>query len=128
MEIVLQIYFAINIFIAGYYTGENLRWESKTYAFISLIFYLLLGGIYLIVYPMFCFVLPKFGWIVHEIKFQYRFRVTDYWDKIILDDNYLDEYKSREEKLKRMIEITKGASKQVQRHQKMIQEKYGESE
>ena len=34
MEIILYVYFAINIFLAGYWFNENDRWENRKYAII----------------------------------------------------------------------------------------------
>jgi hypothetical protein len=64
------------------------------------------------------------GYIYREIKFQYRFRFTKYWDKILLDDNYSEKYKTLGEKLKRAQLMVKNSSKQLKRHNKQIQDKY----
>lgn len=125
MEIILHIYFGINLFIAGYIFNENERWESRTYTFVALVVCLLVGtliaGFVSLFYPF----LPIFEWVKYEIRFWYRVKFTDYWDKILLDDSYSDEYKSREEKLERIINLANNFNKQSKRHSKIIYNKYG---
>lgn len=43
----------------------------------------------------------------------------------MLDDNYSEIYKNRQEKLKRAEELVEHSSKQIVRHNKQIQKKYG---
>ena len=124
MEIILYTYFGINIFLAGYWFNENDRWESKKYTFIFLILSLLFGVFDIIFYCFLISFAPILGWVYKEISFQYRFYCTDYWDKILLDDNYSIFYKTREEKLERSEQLTSRASKQIQRHNKQVQKKY----
>jgi hypothetical protein len=50
---------------------------------------------------------------------------TNYFDKIYLDDNYTEDYDSREKKLKRTEKLAQNSSKQMQRHNRQIQKKYG---
>ena len=69
---------------------------------------------------------PILKWVYREIQFQYRFYFTNYWDDIFLDDNYSEEFRTKEDKLKRSEEISKQFSKQGQRHNKQIQNKYGD--
>lgn len=125
MEIIIYIYFGINLFIAGYWFNENSRWGSNKYTFIFLVLSLLFGVVGIVFYCLLFLFVPILGWLYKEVKFQYRFYCTDYWDKILLDDNYSEKYKTREEKLKRSEQLVKGASKQIQRHNKQIQKKYG---
>lgn len=125
MEIILYIYFAINLFISGYWFNENSRWESKKYTFIFLILSLLFGVFGIIFYCLLIIFTPILGWVYKEVQFQYRFYCTDFWDKILLDDSYSETYKTREEKLKRSEQLTRTASKQIQRHNKQVQKKYG---
>ncbi len=88
-------------------------------------FYFFFGGIIVLLDLVSPKILNCFEYITAEIRFQYRFYCTDFWDKILLDDNYSEEYKTCEEKLKRAKETTRNASKQVKRHNKQIQKKYG---
>ena len=126
MEIILYIYFAINIFLAGYWFNENNIWESRKYTIIFSSVCLLFGVLGCLIYLFFILFTPILGWCFKEVRFQYRFYFTDYWDKILLDDNYSEEFRTKEEKLKRMIKIMSGFSKQTDRHVKQIQKKYGD--
>ena len=124
MEIILYIYFAINLFIAGYWFNENDRWENRKYAIIFSSVCLLFGVLGYLIYFLFLVLFsPILGWIYKEIQFQYRFYFTSYWDDIFLDDNYSEDYKTREEKLERMKQIMAGFSKQVDRQVKQIENK-----
>ena len=89
------------------------------------IFIFFFGAIILPLIYLLPVVAQLIGWLIREVKFQYRFYCTKYWDKILFDDNYSQEYKTREEKLKRANQTTKNASKQVKRHNKLIQKRYG---
>ena len=124
MEIILYIYFTINIFLAGYWFNENNRWESKKYTIIFSSVCLFFGVLGYLIYLFLILFAPILGWLYKEVKFQYRFYCTDYWDKILLDDNYSKTYKTREEKLKRSEQLTRTSSKQIQRHNKQVQKKY----
>ena len=124
MEIILYIYFAINLFIAGYWFNENDRWESRGYAVVFSSICLFFGVLGYLTYLFLILFAPILGWLYKEVQFQYRFYCTDYWDKILLDDNYSKTYKTREEKLKRSEQLTRTASKQIQRHNKQVQKKY----
>lgn len=125
MEILLYIYFAINIFLAGYLFNENDRWENRYYAVLFSSVVLFFGVLGYLIYLLLIVFSPILGWIYKEISFQYRLRFTDYWDKILLDDNYSEEYKTREEKLNQLKRIMSGFSKQIDRHIKLIENKYG---
>lgn len=85
------------------------------------------GAIILAGYFIFVVVDYLFKPITIEVIFQYRMYFTDYLDKIYLDDNYTEDYDSREKKLKRTEELAQNSSKQMQRHNKQIQKKYGRS-
>ena len=124
MTHIIYIYLIINSFILGWHLREN-RFETLSYKVIALIFLSLFGAIILPLIYMLPIIIKPIEWVYREIKFQYRFRFTDYWDKILLDDNYSEEYKTLEEKLKRVNKMTEGASKQVRRHNKLIQKRYG---
>ena len=125
MEIILYIYFAINLFIAGYWFNENNRFYNHRYTFSIFVLSVLFGVLGYLIYFLFLAFSPILGWLYREIRFQYRFYFTSYWDKIFLDDNYSEEYRTKEEKLERSKEISKHFSKQGQRHNKQIQKKYG---
>lgn len=129
LEILLYIYFAINIFLAGYWFNENIRWESRKYAIIFSSVCLFFGVLGCLIYLFLKFTSflfsPILGWLYKEIWFQYRFYFTDYWDKIILDDDYTDIYPTKEEKLEAMTKISQQIGKQSSRHNKQIQKKYG---
>jgi|SRR6187402_746128 len=122
IEIGLLIYFGINLFMTGYYLNENLKWETKQYAIFFSVCCLFFGALLAVFVPLFYRILPIFSWIYSEIKFQYRFRFTDYWDRVILDPDYSDEYKTREEKLERIKRLN--FNKQGKRHAEMIYNKY----
>ena len=122
MEIVLYTYLAINLFLTGWWFNENSRWENRKYVIIFSFVCLLFGVLrYFNVFIL----LPILGWIKREIAFQCRFYFTSYWDKVMLDDNYSYMYKNRKEKLKRAEELVEHSSKQIVRHSKQIQNKYG---
>ena len=125
MEIMLYIYFAINILIVTYYLESNLKWEGIKYTLIFSSVALLFGvliSVFLLFLKLFS---PILGWIFKEIQFQYRFYFTKYWDKILLDDNYSGEFCTKEEKLERSEKLVRTSSKQVKRRNKQIQNKYG---
>lgn len=124
MEIILYIYFGVNIFLSGYWFNENDRWENRRYAIIFSVVCLLIGAILAVFVPLFYLVLPIFECIKYEIKFWYRVKCTDYWDKILLDDTYSEDYKSREEKLERIKNLANNFNKQSKRHSKIIYNKY----
>lgn len=68
----------------------------------------LLFGTIAIIYVLISYpISPILQWIICEIKFWYRFKFTDFWDKILLDDDYSEDYKSREEKLEKKQMKTK---------------------
>ena len=124
MEILIYIYFGINLFLSGYWFNENSRWENRKYTIIFSSVCLFFGVLGYLTYLFLILFAPIWGWIYKEIKFQYRFYFTDYWDKVLLDDNYSERFRTKEEKLKRSEQLTRTASKQIQRHNKQIQKKY----
>jgi len=124
MTHLIYIYLIINSFIVGFHFNEQYRFESKTYIIIISVFLFLFGGILIPLIYILKPIVKPIGWIYKEIKFQYRFYFTDYWDKILLDDNYSEEYKTTQEKLERSAKLVKNGSKQIQRHNKQIQKKY----
>lgn len=121
----IYIYLIFNSFIlGGYCNSSEYRFDSNWNRSVYIFFLIFFGGII----TLLDFISPKifnlFIYITSEIKFQYRFYCTDYFDKIYLDDDYTDLYDSREKKLKRTVGLAKNSSKQMQRHNKQIQKKY----
>lgn len=120
----ILIYFAINIFIAGYGFSEDSTWESVSYTRGRLIFNLFFGSCFLVLYPLLILFPPISNWIKYEIIFWYRFKFTNYWQGVLLDDEYSEEYKSREEKLEKIVASASKFNKQSRRHSKIIYNKY----
>ena len=122
---IIYIYLIINSFILGSYLLDRFNDYSlieKVFWSVILFFF---GGILLPLIYIGDPLVKVIGYIYKEIKFQYRFHFTDYWDKIMLDDGYSEEYKTLGEKLKRAELMVKSGSKQLKRHNKQIQNKYG---
>lgn len=123
IEIITIIYFAINIFMAGYYFADN-EHELKHKILLALLVFISFGVVILFYY----FFLKIFdSWLYQEIQFQYRFRFTKYWDKILLDDEYSEQYGDLKTKLDRMSKLTFDSSKQMKRHNRMLNRKYGDT-
>ena len=121
---IIYIYLIINSFIAGYLFNNNYKWEKIGYT-LTVSFSAFLFGIFgYLFYFLILFFAPILGWIVREVKFTYRFYCTDYWDKIMLDDNYSETYKTTKEKLERSAKVVRTASKQLKRHNRLIQKRY----
>lgn len=122
---IIYIYLIINSFILGSYLLDRFN----DYSLIEKVFWSVLlfffGGILLPLIYIGDPLVKVIGYIYKEIKFQYRFHFTDFWDKILLDDNYSEDYKTLGEKLKRAELMIKSGSKQLKRHNKQIQNKYG---
>lgn len=97
----IYIYLIINSFILGSYLFDWLNYDNlikKVFWSVLLFFF---GGILI---PLWFLIDPfaeVIGYIYKEITFQYGFHFTDYWDKILLDDGYSEDYKTLGEKLKR---------------------------
>ena len=122
---IIYIYLIINSFILGSYLLDRFNDYSlieKVFWSVILFFF---GGILLPLIYIGDPLVKVIGYIYKEIKFQYRFHFTDFWDKILLDDNYSEDYKTLGEKLKRAELMIKSGSKQLKRHNKQIQKKYG---
>lgn len=111
--------------MVGSYLSDRFIYDNifKKILFCLILFFF--GGII----ALLDFISPKifdsFEYITDEIRFQYRILFTDYFDNIYLDDKYSIFYESREKKLKRTEELAQNSSKQMQRHNKQIQNKYG---
>jgi hypothetical protein len=99
--------------------------DSKSARVILFFIFFFFGGII----ALFDFISPKilncFEYIAIELRFQHRLYFTKYFDKIYLDDLYSEDYDSREKKLKRTGELAQNGSKQMQRHNRLIQKRYG---
>ena len=121
---IIYIYLIINSFILGWHLRDN-RYETLAFNIVSSVVIIFFGAIILPLVYIVPIIVKPLGWLIKEVKFQYRFRFTDFWDKILLDDNYSQEYKTREEKLERMKTLTDRFSKQVKRHNRLIQKRYG---
>lgn len=121
----IYIYFIINSFLVGVYLSDQFNDDSllKKQLFSLVLF--LFGGILALLDLIFPKILNCFEYVATEIRFQYRMYFTDYFDKIYLDDTYSEICKNRQEKLKRVEELVKNSSKQIVRHSKQIQKKYG---
>lgn len=125
MTHLIYAYLIINSFVVGYQYNDRYRFESKSYLAIPYFFLFFFGAILLPLYFLGAPILRAIGYIYKEISFQYKFQFTDYWDKILLDDNYSEDYKTLGEKLKRSKLVVRNGSKQLKRHNRQIQEKYG---
>ena len=125
MTHIIYIYLVINSFIVGYQYNDRYRFENKSYLTITSFFLFFFGGIVAALYFLGVPLLRAIGYVYKEIHFQYKFKFTDYWDKILLDDNYSEDYKTLGEKLKRAKLVVRNGSKQLKRHNKQIQDKYG---
>lgn len=121
MEIILYIYFAVNIFMAGYQFNEDSTWESVTFTWSRLVFNLFFGSCLLILYPLSILFLPIYDWVMNEVGFQYKFYFTKYWENILVEDKY----KTAEEKIQEVKKISETSSKQIARHAKKVYNKYG---
>jgi hypothetical protein len=121
----IYIYLIFNSFLlGGYCNSSEYRFDSNWNRSFYIFFLVFFGGIIASI----DFYSPKifnlFIYITSEIKFQYRMLFTDYFDKIYLVNNYTDLF-WQEKKLKRIEELAQNSSKQIQRHNRQIQKKYG---
>lgn len=123
---IIYIYLIINSFITGWYLGKHIS-ETLFSKVISFSVLILFGAISVPLYYMILKFAGHIGWVTREIRFIYRFYCTDYWDKIMLDDNYSEKYKTTKEKLERSAKVVRTASKQVKRHNRLIQKRYGKN-
>ena len=120
----IYIYFIINSFIAGYWYRENENYETTIFNINMALLCFVFGVVGYLIYLFFIVFAPILGYVYKEIIFQYKFRFTDYYDKIFLDDNYSEEFRTKEEKIERMKQIMQGFSKQTDRHLKLVLNKY----
>ena len=121
----IYIYLIINSFIAGYWFKENYKWESKSYTFTVSFLALLFGVVGYLIYFFLILFAPILGWLYKELQFWYRFKFSNYYDKVYLDDSYSSTYRTKEEKLKRTKQLVERGSKQNKRHNRLIQKRYG---
>ena len=124
MEIILYIYFAINLFLAGYWFNENDRWESRGYAVVFSSVCLFFGGLACLIYLFSILFSPIFNWTKYEIIFWHRFKFTNYWQDILLDDDYSEKFRTKEEKLEWLVSNANNYNKQSRRHSKIVYNKY----
>lgn len=122
IEISIIVYFGINIFLAGYHLGDDGRFNSWYRNLISVFFLIFFAVFVVFGYYLVNFLRYVLEPVYRETRFLYLFYLTKHFDKIYLDDNYSDVFKTREEKLKRTEEVSK--TKQMKRHNKFIQNKY----
>jgi hypothetical protein len=117
----IYIYLILNSFLlGGYCNSSEYRFDSNWNRSFYIFFLVFFGGIIALLDFIPQKILNSFEYIVREIKFQYRFDFTDYFNEI-----YFYDYDSREKKLKITEELAQNSSKQTQRHNKQIQNKYG---
>lgn len=122
---IIYIYFIINSFLVGVYLSDQFNDDSLLKKRLFSLVLFLFGGIIALLDLMSPKILNCFEYIVTEMRFQYRMYFTDYFDKIYSDDDFTELYDSREKKLKRTEELAQNGNKQVKRHNKQIQKKYG---
>lgn len=127
IEVSIIIYFSVNIFLAGYKLGDDGRFNSKWYNFFTSVLLILLAVPMCVGYFLLVSLSSILAPIYKEIAFSYKFYFTKYFDNIYLNDDYSDVFKTREEKLKRTEELAQNSSDQLKRHNKLIQNKYGNS-
>ena len=113
-----------SFFLGSYCNSSEYRFDTNWNRSLYILFLIFFGGII----ALLDFISPKisdgFEYITTEIKFQYRILFTKYFDKIYLDDAYTYLFDSCEKKLKITDELAKNSSKQMQRHNRQIQNKY----
>jgi uncharacterized membrane protein len=112
----------INSFIAGNYLFDTFNDDKGIKKFVTFSVLFLFGAPWVLLYLI--IQIPMFKWLRNEITFICHFYFTDYWDKIMLDDNYSETYKTTKEKLERSAKMVRTASKQVKRHNRLIQKRY----
>lgn len=125
IEVSIIIYFAINIFLAGYYVGGDGRFNSKLWNFFISVLFILFGAIICVGYFLLVSLSSILAPIYKEIIFSYKFYLTKYFDNIYLNDEYSDVFKTLEEKLEKTEELAQNSTDQLKRHNKLIQNKYG---
>lgn len=121
----IYIYFILNSYLFGKYVGKDMRFDiigERIFYSLCLIFFGVILGVLVTICKL---ISPFIAYIWQEIRFQYCFRLTDYYDIIYLDDKYTELYDSRDKKLKRTEELSQNSSGQTKRYNKQIQKKYG---
>ena len=124
IKILILIYFAINIFMAGYNFSEDEKWETRLRAIFGLSIMLFFGSLILIFYCLSILFSPIYDWLHNEIGFQYKFYLTKYWENILLDDDYSEKFRTKEEKLEWLVSNANNYNKQSRRHSKIVYNKY----
>ena len=93
MAHIIYIYLIINSFILGWHLRDN-RHETLAFNIVSSAVVIFFGVIILPLVYIIPTIIKPINWLIREVKFQYIFRLTNYWDRILLDDNYSDIYKT----------------------------------
>lgn len=120
------IYFIINGFLLGQYVcGTDYKlvniWIRNFYCFLLFFF----GAFVLLFDRILPSIFKVFDYIDDEIRFNYRFYCTDYFSKVYSDDNFTKFYDSRKKKLVKTEEMARNSNKQIKRHNRLIQKRYG---
>ena len=116
---ILYIYLILNGFIAGNYLFDGFNDDSslRKFGVFSVLF--LFGTPWILLYLL--SEIPLFRWIAFEIRFIYTFYFTNYWKNAIENDKD----RSKKEMLKISNEFAENSNKQVKRHNRLIQKRYG---
>ena len=124
MEIIIVLYFAVNLFMAGYCYSDDENKVTKSRALFGVFINLFFSSFIVVFYYLSLLFSPIFEYFRDEILFWWRLKFTDYWDNVLLDDDYTDLYPTFESKMKRVEEISEYMSKQSKRHCRIIKNKY----
>src|SRR5690554_1675539 len=93
MEMILGIYFAVNIFFAGFYTGRDWKWESLAYIILQALFFGLFGILYFLFLTIYS--LPAVGWIEREVRFWYVLWFTNFWKSRLQEEGVVERIKEK---------------------------------
>ena len=115
----IYIYLMINSFIAGNYLFDTFN-DDKGFKKFEIFSVLFLFGAPLVLIS-FIVEIPIFRWLRNEITFICHFYFTNYW-KNAVENN---EDRSKEEMLKMLNDFSEDSNKQVKRHNRLIQKRYG---
>ena len=110
--------------MAGYNFSEDEKWESKTKIVFGLFLMLFFGSCILILYPLSILFSPIFNWVKYETIFWHRFKLTNYWQEVLLDDDYSEKFRTKEEKLEWLLSSANNYNKQSRRHAKKVYDKW----
>lgn len=120
------IYFIINSFLLGKYVcGTDYKisnvWVVSFYCFLLAF----LGTFVLLFDITVPSIFKVFDYIDDEIRFSYRFYCTDYFSRVYSDNSSEEFYNSQKKKLVKTEEMAQNSSKQIKRHNRLIQKRYG---